>query len=145
MQLTEHFTLDELTVSETAARKGIDNEPPPAVIERLRFTARGMEHIRLILGVPVLVLSGYRSPALNAEVGGSKDSQHMAGEACDFSAPRFDTPYGVACAIAASDVRFDQLIWEGGWVHVSFTDARTPRREILTWKRGQGYSVGLNP
>jgi zinc D-Ala-D-Ala carboxypeptidase len=144
MNLTEHFTLDELTVSETAARKGIDNDPPPAVLERLKYTARGLEHIRLILGVPLIITSGYRSPALNAEVGGSNNSQHTRGEAADFIAPRFGTPLEVCNALTASDVRFDQLIWEGGWVHVSFTDARTPRREILTWKRGQGYSVGLN-
>lgn len=145
MNLTEHFTLAELTVSETAERKGIDNTPPPSVIERLKTTARGMEHVRLVLGVPVFVLSGYRSPALNLEVGGSKASQHMHGEACDFHAPRYGDPLAICRALEASDVRFDQLIWEGGWVHISFVDYRKPRREVLTWKRGQGYSAGLNP
>jgi hypothetical protein len=143
MQLTEHFDLEEFTASETAERKGINNEPPPAVIDKLKVVARGMEHVRIILGVPVLILSGYRSQALNAEVGGSRGSQHMRGEACDFHAPRFGTPLAICRALEGSDVRFDQLIWEGGWVHISFIDDSKPRGEVLTWQRGKGYSAGL--
>ncbi len=175
-QLTEHFSLEELTAT---SHREIDNTPPIDAVTRLGCTARGLEHVRLLLGVPVIVLSGYRCPALNCIVGGAMteksilamlyatpyepvvsvarqrlishnlqkdDSQHMGGEACDFVAPRFGTPYEICKAIEASDLRFDQLIYEGGangWVHVSFIDYNTPRRSVLTWKKGQGYEPGI--
>ncbi len=140
-----HFSLAELTVSETAERQGIDNTPPPAIVEKLRFTAHAMESVRDLLGVPVVVLSGYRSPELNRAVGGSANSQHMRGEACDFIASRYGPPLAICRAIVDSDLPFDQLIFEGGWVHISFVADRKPRGEVLTWKRGQGYSIGINP
>ena len=140
MDLTEHFTLDELTVT---SHREIDNAPQPETVDKLRATARGLEHVRLVLGVPVIVTSGYRCPELNDLVGGSANSQHMRGEAADFVAPRFGPPLVVCRAIAASDIRFDQLIWEGTWVHVSFVEDRKPRGQVLTWVKGQGYSAGL--
>lgn len=140
MQLTEHFTLDELTVT---SHREIDNTAPIDIVDKLKVVARGLEHVRLLLGVPVLVNSGYRCPALNSAVGGAADSQHMKGEASDFIAPAFGTPYEICCALEASDLRFDQLIFEGTWVHASFVDYRMPRRSILTWKKGIGYEVGL--
>lgn len=143
MQLTEHFWLEEFLTSETAQRKDIDNVPPPIVLEKLKTTARGMEHVRLLLGVPVLVLSGYRSSELNAEIGGARASQHVRGEACDFHAPRFGDPLAICRALEGSDIRFDQLIWEGGWVHISFVDDRRPLGEVLTWTRDRGYRPGI--
>ena len=140
MNLTEHFTLEELTVT---SHRDIDNTPPPETVDKLRATARGLEHVRLVLGVPVLVTSGYRCPELNDKVGGSANSQHMRGEAADVVMPSYGTPLDVCRAIEASDIRFDQLIWEGTWVHVSFVEDRKPRREVLTWIKGQGYSKGL--
>lgn len=140
MDLTEHFTLDELTVT---SHRAVDNTPQPETVDKLRATARGLEHVRLVLGVPVIVTSGYRCPELNDLVGGSANSQHMRGEAADFVAPRFGPPLAVCRAIAASDIRFDQVIWEGTWVHVSFVEDRKPRGQVLTWVKGQGYSAGL--
>lgn len=140
MNLTEHFTLEELTVT---SHRDIDNTPPPETVDKLRATARGLEHVRLVLGVPVIVHSGYRCPALNDLVGGSANSQHMRGEAADFTAPKFGAPLAVCRAIEASDIRYDQLIWEVTWVHVSFTKDWKPRREVLTWIKGRGYSQGL--
>jgi hypothetical protein len=139
-QLTEHFTLEEMCVT---SHREIDNTPPIDVIDALKCTARGMEHVRLLLGVPILVNSGYRSPVLNNEVGGSAGSQHMRGEACDFIAPKYGTPFEICKVLEASDLRFDQMIYEGNWVHVSFVDYRTPRRSIMTWQRGKGYMPGL--
>lgn len=138
-----HFDLAQMTVSETAVRQGIENIPPRVVLEKLRYTARMLEHVRLVLGVPMIVTSGYRSPALNVAVGGSSNSQHSRGEAADFIAPRFGNPRAVCKALEASDIRFDQLIDEEGWTHISFVSDRQPRREILTWRRGVGFSVGL--
>lgn len=142
MRLSDHFTLAELTASQTAARKKIDNSPPPAVIERLRDTARCMEEVRALLGnLPISVSSGYRSPRLNRAIGGAKNSAHMTGYAVDFNCYGFGDPLAVCRAIAASDIPFDQLIEEGIWVHLSF--APPLRRQVLTKAPGGGYRPGL--
>lgn len=122
--LSEHFTIDEFTFSQTASRNGISNDPPPDVVSALHRTAMGMEMVREALGnVPILVSSGYRSPALNAVVGGQIGSQHLLGEAVDFTAPTFGSPGDVMRAIVKSDVPYDQIILEfGRWVHISFSD-----------------------
>lgn len=139
-RLTEHFTLAELTIT---SHRDIDNTPSDAIIEKLKFTARGLEHVRVLLGVPILISSGYRCPLLNDAVGGAADSQHMQGEAADFIAPKYGTPLDVARHLAASDLRFDQIIFEGTWVHISFVDYRQPRLSLLTWRKGAGYDIGL--
>lgn len=140
MQLTDHFSLEELSVT---LHREIDNTPPEWVIPKLRYVAQCMEQVRVLLGKPVIVHSGYRCEALNTLVAGAKNSQHLFGEACDFTMPAFGSPYEVCCAIEASDLRFDQLIYEGSWVHLSFTAERQPRRSVLTWRKGQGYDTGL--
>lgn len=131
MNLSPHFTLAEMTVSQTAARRGIDNTPPPEVLARLRKTAQGMEGVRVVLGgAPILISSGYRSPAVNSAVGGAKSSQHMTGEAVDFTAPRFGSVVEVFEAIRRSGIKYDQIIQEfGSWVHISFSDK--PRGQAL--------------
>lgn len=139
-QLSEHFSLAELIVT---SHRDIDNTPSIDIVTKLKCTARGLEHVRLILGVPLIINSGYRCPALNDAVGGALASQHMLGEAADFIAPAFGTPMAICRAIEASDLRFDQLIFEGTWTHISFVDYRMPRRSVLTWKKGRGYEVGL--
>lgn len=130
MQLTPHFTLDELTRSEIAMRLGVDNTPQPAVVDTLRRAAEGMELVRALLDCPIVISSGYRSPRVNTLVGGSATSQHCKGEAVDFTAPAFGTPREICRVIVDSDLDFDQLIFEGKWVHVSFTDK--PRGAVLT-------------
>lgn len=130
MKLTAHFDLSELTASQTAVRFGIDNTPPPSVVESLKRTAMGLEMLRGILLAPIIISSGYRSPALNKAIGGSSKSQHLAGEAVDFICPGFGPPLDVCRAIVKSGIKFDQLIYEGTWVHVSFR--ATPRCEVLT-------------
>lgn len=131
MNLSPHFTLEEFTTSDTAARKGIDNTPPPHILPALLRTAQGLEAVRVRLGMcPIHISSGYRSPALNAAVGSKDTSQHVKGEAADFIAPRFGTPSMVVTAIRDSGVEFDQLILEfGRWVHISFS--QNPRHEVL--------------
>lgn len=121
MNLSPHFTLAELTVSETAARRGIDNDPPTEVIERLKHTALGLEAVRIRLGAPIIVSSGYRSPELNVAVGGAKNSDHTRGDAADFICPGFGAPSTIVSALKDSGIQFDQLIEEfGRWVHISF-------------------------
>lgn len=130
MNLTEHFTLNEFLRSSTAVRLGIDNSPSPTIAAALTRTAMAMERVRALLGHPIHITSGYRSPALNKVVGGSSSSAHCHGHAVDFTCPGFGTPLTVAQAIRDSDIEFDRLIHEGTWVHLSF-DARA-RREVST-------------
>lgn len=144
--LSEHFSLDELIAT---SHRGIDNRPPKVVIANLAETARRMETVREILGArPILVTSGYRCPALNTEVGGSKTSAHLLGWAVDFICPRFGSPLDIcrvlAAARAAGDLDFDQLIEEGTWVHISF-EPRPMRGQVLTKRAGGGYALGLRP
>jgi hypothetical protein len=135
--LTEHFTVEEFTDSQTAARKGISNVPPPISEEwkNLHRTANVMEQVRTILGdKPILVSSGYRSPAVNAAVGGSKSSAHMSGLAVDFSCPGFGTPKAICKKLEPhmKELGIDQLIHEfGSWVHLGLTGG-APRHQALT-------------
>ncbi|AXF86785.1 hypothetical protein DTO96_102541 [Ephemeroptericola cinctiostellae] len=129
-QLSEHFSLEEMTASQTAVRRGLNNTPTASIVSTLKKTAAKMELVRALLGVGIHVSSAYRSPSVNRAIGGASTSQHCKGEAIDFTAPQFGTPREVAKAIAASGIEFDQLIFEGTWVHVSFSDR--PRRNVLT-------------
>lgn len=145
-QLTPHFTLEELLVSETAARKGIDNTPDATALRNLRSLAELLERLRSKLGnLPVSVSSGYRSPALNAAIGGSKTSAHMQGLAADFIVPAFGTVLQTARAIAASGEKFDQLIYEyGRWIHVGLpAPGKAPRGELLSIGSQGKYVSGL--
>lgn len=135
MNLSPHFTLAEFVTSEIAARDGIDNDPPIELLPALKRTALGLEVVRIRLGAPVIITSGYRSPALNAAVKGAKDSQHMRGEAADFICPGFGQPQNVCAALRDSGIEYDQLILEfangrgSGWTHISF--AANPRGQAL--------------
>ncbi len=139
--LSAHFSLEEMTATQ---QRGLDNRPTSAVLKRLNATARVLEEVRVLLGdTPMLITSGYRSPAVNRAVGGSATSAHMRGEAADFICPRFGSPLAVCRAIADSDLAFDQLIEEAGaWVHLGLGGRW--RREVLTWRPGGGYGRGLS-
>jgi len=130
MNLTPHFTLEELTHSELAIRRGIDNTPPADVLPRLVNLAQNLEQVRALLDAPIIVTSGYRSPAVNRAVGGSAVSAHCKGDAADFICPGFGPAVEVAKRIARSHLVFDQVIYEGTWVHISFD--RRLRRNVLT-------------
>jgi len=132
-----------MVISQTAARMGIDNTPTPEILKNLRIMAAKLEEIRSLLGVPVLVSSGYRCPALNKAVGGSKGSAHMLGLAADITAPSFGTVLQTARKIAASGIEYDQLIYEFvSWVHIGLSGG-APRRENLSIFQGTGYLRGL--
>ena len=135
MNLSPHFLLSEFTVSQTAARRGLDNTPPPKVLAALRRTALGLEMVRALIQAPMQITSGYRSPRLNRIIGGAFNSQHVKGEAADFVAPQYGTPEQIVRAIVAHpEIEFDQCIYEfNSWVHISFTDS--PRREALVIDR----------
>lgn len=126
-QLSKHFSLHEMTRTST----GLPNNPPPEVLERLQITADGMEEVRgLLLNYKIQVHSGYRSPEVNKAVGGSKNSDHLRGDACDFTCERYGSPLAICLDLKDSGIKYDQLIQEGTWVHISFGPRM--RRETLT-------------
>lgn len=147
MQLSQHFSLAELTVSQTADRAGLDNNPNDAVISNLTVLCHGLEMIRALVGLPILVSSGYRSPVVNKLVGGSDTSQHMTGSAADITCPAYGDPKNLLKAVMAAKLPFDQAILEfyqpatwntpaRGWLHVSFVRSE-PRQQALVID-GQG-------
>ena len=147
-RIGRYFWLSEFLRSDTATRRGLANMPGAVEMANLRgILSPGMERVRNSLGQPVLITSGYRSPEVNRAIGGSATSQHCQGLAADFICPSFGTPRAVARHLMerGSEIRFDQLIYEGTWVHVSFVPGR-PRGEVLTAHFTGGsvsYSAGL--
>lgn len=148
-KLTKNFTLEEMTRSQTASRKGLDNTAPPKVIGALKtLCEKVLQPIADHFQRPVHVSSGYRSPAVNKAAGGAKTSQHIQGEAADFTVP------GVSNIELAQwimrNLNYDQLIYEfgeSGWIHVSYRDGRL-RNQELSAKRVKGstkYVPGLVP
>ena len=143
--MTEHFCLEELIGSQVAARLNIKNIPTDAQMIALRRTALHLERIRDIAKSPIIILSGYRSKRLNMAVGGSRDSQHMYGEAADIACYGYGSAFDLAKLIKDNMFAFgvDQLIYEyRRWVHVSFSVK--PRQQVLTiFSREDGYKAGL--
>lgn len=138
-KLTEHFTLEELTFSQTATRKGIDNEPSDAVKRNLETLAKGLEQVRAILLSSIHISSGYRSPALNKLIGGSAKSAHMDGYAADFTSPSFGNPEAIVRQLKRTGIKCDQCIMEGTWVHISF--APEMRNQFLTATFNNGVAT----
>lgn len=145
--VTPNFSLSEFIESDTATRLNIDNTPTPEALSNLQLVLiPGMQAIRDLLGFPVVVKSGYRGRQLNAAVRGAPSSQHLTGNACDFVAPAYGTPKVICDRLVRemATIKFDQLIFEGSWVHVSFAAHR--RNEVLTahfGPSGVSYSRGL--
>ncbi len=141
--LSKYFTLDEMTASQTAARKRIDNKPGPEILENLKDTCVQADRVRELMGFPMLISSGYRSLKLNIAVGGSKTSSHLQGYAMDFRCRGFGTVREVfdflKKAMRENGILFDQLIYEGNWVHLGFGPEM--RGEILIYN-GKSYLVG---
>lgn len=145
MRISEHFTWEEVTFSETAIRLGIDNSVPELLIPNVNRMANFMEQVRFAIGGrPINITSWYRSTAVNENIGGSKTSAHMRGLACDFKCPTLGSPLAVARFIAESNLDFDQVIHEfGKWVHIGLAEGN--RRQLLTAYRGQdGKTVYVN-
>ena len=139
MKITEHFTLEELTFSQTASRKGINNEPSEAVKRNLVTLAQGLERVRGILLAPIHISSGYRSYALNKFIGGSAKSAHMDGYAADFTCPTFGSPEAIVRTLKRMGIQCDQCICEGTWVHISFDPKM--RNQFLTATFNNGVAT----
>ena len=131
MNLTPHFTLDEFIISQTAAREGIDNTPDERTTATLKYTATIMEDIRSLFGRPIVISSGYRSPALNKRVKGAKNSDHLTGSAVDFTVPGVPLRE-VIDRIIGSTIQFKQIIHEfDSWVHISVPRGLNTRQALI--------------
>ena len=149
MQLSKHFTLEEMTKSMTATRKGINNIPGPGEIKNLGdLCYEVLEPLRAHFDLPVTISSGYRSEALCEAIGSKKTSQHAKGQAVDLeinSVPNIKAAYWLQ-----NNVDFDQLIMvfydkddpAGGWIHISYHESGSNRKQVLTFD-GKKYSEGL--
>ena len=142
MKLTENFSLNELTKSQTAERKGIDNTPSAEHQENLKSLCEMvLQPIRDHFGQVVSISSGYRSPELCVAIGSSTNSQHAKGQASDFEI------FGVSNKELADyidqNLDYDQLIleyWKGedepnsGWVHCSFNTQGNRKQYLRAYK-----------
>lgn len=147
MKLSANFTLSEFVKSQQAERLGIDNTPPQVVINNLKqLVVNVLQPVRMHYGKTMVVSSGYRSPALNKAVGGSKTSDHMTGCAADIEVPGVSN-YDLAVYIR-DNLPFTQVILEfytpgipdSGWVHVSY-DEEDLKKQVLTAARINGKTV----
>ena len=146
VRLSENFTLQEFTKSQTAERRGIDNTPVEGHLENAKALFENVvQPVRDNFGVTV-INSGYRSGDLNYAIGGSNTSQHCKGQAVDIECP--GTPnYDVAKWIE-ENLEFDQLILEfytpgitdSGWVHVSYK-SEDNRKSVLTAMKENGKTI----
>ncbi len=123
----KYFTIDELCASDTAQRRGIDNTPDTAKKQKLQtLIEQLLDPIRAAWGAPITINSGYRSPKLNAAVGGVSTSQHLRGEAADISVGSPAENKRLFAKIVelqkTGRIAFDQLIDESGyrWIHLSY-------------------------
>jgi len=140
MQISKHLSLAEVSRSETAKRRGINNTPSGEHLENFKKLAENVfEPIREHFGVPIHISSGYRSKELNSAIGGSSTSQHCQGEAIDIDMD--GSKGGVTNKMVFDFIKdnlvFDQMIWEFGtdknpdWVHVSYESTGKQRKQIL--------------
>ena len=131
MNLSPHFTLEELTHTD---HRDLDNTPNEQETENLKRLAEFLEEVKTVLGgKPVMVNSAFRSKAVNDAVGSKDTSQHRVGCASDLRIPGM-TPDEVVKAIIASGIGYDQVIREfDRWTHVSIpnTPGAAPRRQAL--------------
>lgn len=149
MNLTENFTLSEMTKSETALRHDMDNSPDQTVISNLQVLAvHVLQPVRDHYGKGVKVNSGFRHPEVNAKVGGSKTSDHCKGMAADIEIP--GVPNAELAEWIRSNLPFTQVILEfytqgvpdSGWVHVSYDPANL-KKQALTAVKQDGKTVYL--
>jgi len=131
MNLTEHFTLEELTHTD---HRTLDNTPNDAELENIKRLAEFLEELKTLLGgKPIMVNSAFRSKAVNDAVGSKDTSQHRICCAADIRVPSM-TPDQVVKAVIASDLGYDQVIREfDRWTHISIPNeaVRAPRKQAL--------------
>jgi len=140
--MTQHFSLEEFTASDTAARLNIDNRIPDELRENALKTLQMMERIRFHIDAPISITSGYRCEALNKAIGSKPTSDHTLAFAVDFKAPKAGTPFEIAKDLASviDVLGIGQLILEyndpdsrqGGWIHTSVAKPQKIINRIIT-------------
>ena len=140
MNLSKHFTLEELTLSDYAIRNDIDNTPDSdAVLNLITLCDKVLEPLRDIVKRPIQITSGYRSPFVNLGIGGSRTSQHSEGKAADIVVPNMSIDE--LFDIASKFVPFDQCIHEfSRWLHISY-NGQANRKEVLWAVKENGKTV----
>lgn len=153
MKLSKNFTVAEYIKSQTATRHEIDNSLSEEHLENAKkLFANVVQPIREKFGITIIT-SGYRSPDLNAKIGGSSKSKHCKGQAVDLECLK-ESNADVAMWIE-NNLDFDQLILEfytpgepsSGWIHVSYNEDGKNRKSVLTASKINGktvYTNGLN-
>ena len=149
-QLSKNFSLAEMTHSNTAISKGLDNTPSADIIANLQILIDNvLQPIRDKLGKSIKINSGYRSPAVNASVGGSITSDHCKGQAADIEVAGMAN--GDLAKWIVENFKFTQIILEfytqgipdSGWVHVSYNPDNL-KCQVLTAVKQNGKTVYLN-
>jgi len=143
MKLSLNFSLKELTASQTADRKGIDNTPTEEHIENLKLLCENiLQPVRTEWGV-VSVSSGYRSPELCVAIGSSERSQHARGQAADFECHRVDNK--MLFEWVTNELDYDQAILEfyngtpdSGWIHVSYNKDGNRKQKLRAFRNDAG-------
>jgi len=142
---SKYFTLEEMTASATAKRKGINNTPSESIkINLQRLVKNVLDPLREEWGAPIIVTSGYRSVRLNAAVGGARSSQHVYGQAADIRtvSDRPEDNKRLRDLLIKLNLPYDQVIDEFGcdWIHVSHKESGN-RGQLLSAKRVKGKTV----
>jgi hypothetical protein len=150
MNLTQNFSLEELTKSETALRRGLDNTPDEQALQNLQLLCENvLQPLRDAYNRGIKVNSAYRSPDVNAAVGGVRTSDHCKGQAADIEIP--GVPNAEVAQYLADNFDFTQVILEfytpgipdSGWVHVSYVEDNL-KKQTLTATRQNGKVVYLS-
>ena len=133
MNLSPHFTLEELTHTD---HRTLDNTPNETELANLQRLAEFLETVKTVLGgKPIMVNSAFRSKAVNDAVGSKDTSQHRIGCAADIRVPGLN-PNEVVKAIIASGIGYDQVIREfDRWTHISIPNAGAPRKQALIFDK----------
>lgn len=144
--ITTNITLNELLASQTATRHNIDNMPNAQILANLIESSVNLwQPAREILGHPIVITSGYRSPTLNKRIGGAKNSAHKSGFAIDFSCPNFGNTRAVVAYLQkefkARGIAYDQLILEypqspNSWVHLGYKNVVKAQSQ-----RGSSFTI----
>ena len=148
MRISKHISYKEATQSQTAVRKGINNEPDAYQLQNMQVLAEKVfEPLREHFGVPIAINSFFRSQKLNKAIGGATGSQHTQGRAIDID----DTLGGVSNKQMFDWIRenldYDQLIWEFGndnnpdWVHISYVSESENRKRVLKASKKNGKTI----
>lgn len=144
MKLTANISLDELTKSQIAERKGINNNPNPTQIENLKALAQNiLQPVRSHFDKPLIISSGFRCAELCVEIGSSVTSQHVADDkaaAADFEIPAIDNKE--LAKYIRNELSFDQLILEfyrdneptSGWVHCSYSTDHNRNQPLRAYR-----------